>query len=47
MNTEKNYTPLSGYLMAVVVFALLVVGLVGGLRMLNPLFFIIVGLAIF
>ena len=47
MKTEKDYTPVSGYLMFVVFLVLLGVGLLGGLRTFNPLFFLIVALAIF
>jgi regulator of protease activity HflC (stomatin/prohibitin superfamily) len=47
MNTEKNYTPLSGYLMSVVVLALVASGLCGWSLTLNPLFFLIIALAAF
>ena len=39
MNNEKNYTPLSGYLMAVVIFALIVFG-IGGIIAVRAPFFI-------
>ncbi len=39
MNIEKNYTPLSGYLMLAVVLVLSVTGIYGWSATLNPLFF--------
>lgn len=46
MNNEKNFTPLSGYLIAVVVFGLLVVGIVGIMASRNFLFMFIIGFAL-
>ena len=45
MNTEKSYSPVSGYLMLLLVFILLVLGIAGGLAIRNPFFFLLFGLA--
>ncbi len=45
MNAERNYSPVSGYLMLLLVFVLLVLGVGGGLAVRNPFFFLLLGLA--
>src|SRR6185295_18811354 len=45
MNTEKSYSPVSGYLMLLLVFVLVVLGVGGGLAVRNPFFFLLPGLA--
>lgn len=47
MNTEKVYNPVSGYVMLVVLLALLGIGVLGGLMTFNPWFFVTIGLALF
>lgn len=46
MKTEKEYSAISGYLMLLVEFVLLAVGLMGMLAIRNPFFLLILGLAI-
>lgn len=38
MSNEKTVTPITGYLMAALVFILLVIGIFGLVRMHNPMF---------
>lgn len=45
MNTEKDYFPLSGYLMSMVVFILLLVGILGLSTLHLPLFLFLPGIA--
>lgn len=46
MKTEKEYSAISGYLMILVEFVLLAVGIMGMLAIRNPFFLLILGLAI-
>ena len=46
MKTEKDYSAVSGYLMLVVEFILLTVGIMGVIAIRNPFFLLILGLAI-
>jgi regulator of protease activity HflC (stomatin/prohibitin superfamily) len=46
MKTEKEYSAISGYLMLLVEFVLLAVGIMGMLAIRNPFFLLILGLAI-
>src|SRR5882672_9983482 len=47
MNTEKNFSPVSGYLMLVFFMALLGFGIFGGIAMLRPVPFLLAGLSLF
>lgn len=46
MNTEKSFSPISGYLIAVVVLGLLLLGIAGLMASRNPLFIILIGFSI-
>lgn len=46
MNTEKSFSPISGYLIAVFVLGLLLVGIAGLIASRNPLFIVLIGFSV-
>lgn len=46
MNTEKSFSPISGYLIAVFVLGLLLLGIAGLIASRNPLFIVLIGFSI-
>ncbi len=46
MNTEKSFSPISGYLIAVFVLGLLLLGIAGLITSRNPLFIVLIGFSV-